>query len=97
MALKLWLRAGAFVALMTHLASLIYLISINIQLSSSELKAHGSLLITYCPSLCQSLNFSHFELLFQNHWSSFKQIWHKSYMGKGHSFFLADEGQHPSP
>ena len=55
-------------------------------------------LITFCPSsVCPSVrlsvglsirlsvNFSHFHLLLQNHWTTFNQSWHKASLGKGDS------------
>ena len=55
--------------------------------SSLELKAQVSfsdpLSSVVClpvrPSVLPSLKFSHFHLLFQNHWANFKQSWHKVY------------------
>ena len=38
-----------------------------------------------CPSVCLSVNFSHFHLLLQNHWANFNQTWHKVSLGKGDS------------
>ena len=35
------------------------------------------------PSVRQSVNFSHFHLLLQNHWVNFNQSWHKASLGKG--------------
>ena len=37
------------------------------------------------PSVCLSVNFSHFHLLLQNHWANFNQTWHKASLGKGDS------------
>ena len=38
-----------------------------------------------CPSVCLSVNFSHFHLLLQNHWANFKQTWYKVSLGEGDS------------
>ena len=44
-------------------------------------KLKWAFLITCClsvrPSVCLSVNFSQFHLLFQNHWANFNQTWHK--------------------
>ena len=37
------------------------------------------------PSVCLSVNFSHFHLLLQNHWANFNQTWHKVCLGEGDS------------
>ena len=37
------------------------------------------------PSVCLSVNFSHFHLLLQNHWANFNQTWHKVFLGEGDS------------
>ena len=42
-------------------------------LSSPELKAQMSFSDHFLSVVCLSLNFSHFHLLFQNHWASFNQ------------------------
>ena len=44
-----------------------------------------------CPSVCLSVNFSHFHLLLQNHWANFNQTWHKASLGEGDS----KEGSRP--
>ena len=45
--------------------------------SSPELKAQ----VSFSDCLL-SVNFSHFELLLQNHWANFNQTWHKASLGK---------------
>ena len=37
------------------------------------------------PSVCLSVNFSHFHLLLQNDWANFNQTWHKVSLGEGDS------------
>ena len=53
--------------------------------SSPELKAQVSfsdrLLSVVRPSVCSSVNFSHFHLLLKNHWANFNQTWHKASLG----------------
>ena len=67
-------------------------ISIQWVFSSPELKAQVSfsdrLLSVVCLSVCPSVNFSHFQLLFQNHWTNFNQTWHKASLGGGDSIFF---------
>ena len=63
--------------------------------SSPELKAQVSILIKICPLsvvvvvvvvlVGVVVNFSHFNLLLQNHWANFKQTWHKASLGEGDS------------
>ena len=36
-------------------------------------------------SVLLSVNFSHFYLLLQNHWTNYNQTWHKAFLGKGDS------------
>ena len=49
-------------------------------------KLKWAFLIACClSSVCQSVNFSHFQLLLQNHWANFNQTWHKASEGKGDS------------
>ena len=38
-----------------------------------------------CPSVRLSVNFSHFQLLLNNHLANFNQTWHKASLGKGDS------------
>ena len=58
-------------------------------LSSPELKTQVSfsdhLLSGVCQSVRLSVNFSHFHLFLQNHWTNFNQTWHKASLGKGDS------------
>ena len=42
------------------------------------------------------VNFSHFNLLFQNHWANFNQTWHKASLGEG-DLSLFKWGPHPFP
>ena len=59
--------------------------------SSPELKAQVSfsdhlssgVCLSVRPSVCLSVNFSHFHLLLQNHWANFNQTWHKVSLGEG--------------
>ena len=61
--------------------------------SSPELKAqvsfsdHLSSVVCLSVSLSVrlSVNFSHFHLLLQNHWTNFNQTWHKAFLGEGDS------------
>ena len=66
----------------------------KILFSSPELKAQVSFsdhlssvvcLSVRLPSVCLSVNFSHFHLLLQNHWAVFNQTWHKVSLGEGDS------------
>ena len=62
-------------------------------LSSPELKTQVSfsdhmssvVCLSVRPSVCLSVNFSHFHLLLQNHWTNFNQTWLKAYLGEGDS------------
>ena len=59
-----------------------------ITFSSPELKAQVSFSdhqSSVCPSICLSVNFSHFQLLLQKHWANFNQTWHKISPGEGDS------------
>ena len=44
-------------------------------------------LITICPLpvVVVVINFSHFLLLLQNHWTNFNQTWYKPFLGEGDS------------
>ena len=62
--------------------------------SSPELEGQVSLsdqLLSVCPSVsiclsvCPSVNFSHFQVLLQNHCTIFNQTWHKASYGGGDS------------
>ena len=48
-----------------------------------------SVCLYVCPSVClsvrPSVNFSHFHLLLQNHWTNFNQTWPKASLGEGDS------------
>ena len=72
----------------------------NWLLSSPELKAQVSFsdnfLSVVCPSVCLSVNFSHFHLLLQNHWAHFNQNWHNASLGEADSF-SSNEGPQPFP
>ena len=53
-------------------------------------KLKWDFLITFCPSsvrpsVCLSVNFSHFHLLLQNQWANFNQTWHKAFISGGNS------------
>ena len=69
--------------------------------SSPELKAQVSfsdhLWSVVCPSVCPSVNFSHFHLLLQNYWANFNQTWHKASLGKGDSSLLKWRAPRPFP
>ena len=61
--------------------------------SSPELKGQVSfsdhlssvVCLSVRPSVCLSVNFSHFHLLLQNHWANFNQTWHDASLGEGDS------------
>ena len=58
--------------------------------SSPELKAQVSfsdhlssvVCLSVRPSVCLSVNCSHFHLLLHNHWANFNQTWHKVFLGE---------------
>ena len=52
--------------------------------SSPELKvqvSYSDRLLYVRPSVCLSVNFSHFYLLLHNQWANFKQTWQKASVG----------------
>ena len=52
--------------------------------SSPELKvqvSYSDRLLYVRPSVCLSVNFSHFHLLLHNQWANFKQTWQKASVG----------------
>ena len=56
--------------------------------SSPELKAQVSFSDHPYSGVRPSVNFSHFQLLLNNHWANFNQSWHKASLGKGNSKLL---------
>ena len=57
----------------------------NTVFSSPDLKAQVSfsdcLLSVVRPSVCLSVNFSHFHLLLKNNWANINKTWHKASLG----------------
>ena len=62
-------------------------------ISSPTPKVQVSFLIEICPLsfvvvVVVVVNFSHFHLLLQNHWTNFNQTWPKASLGEGNSSLL---------
>ena len=59
---------------------------------SSPKSIKWTILIEMCPIsvvvVIVVVNFSHFHLHFQNHWTNFNQTWHKASLDEGDSSFL---------
>ena len=61
------------------------LIIIQLFFSSPELKTQVSFSDPLSHVVRLSINFSHFNLLLQNHFANFNQTWHKASLGEGDS------------
>ena len=66
----------------------------NLVFSSPEPKAQVGFLITICPLsfvVVVVVNFSHFLLLLQNHWTNFNETWYKASLDDRDSILLLVE------